>query len=624
MYCDLQCGVGLTCNEILVGGKGMLSRSWILRCNARRGPGHRKFEMDPVLKAQLSQIPDFMSHRSEGRRPVAFATAAPAPLRGRQLSQVHLDESALSGNETTAGDVMFKPVANIDASLMGFPPFLMERLASFGVHRLTPVQSKLFTHCYANFDAAVCGPTGSGKTLGLCIAVISKLMRQGPMNLLSTIVMVPSDILAAQVNGWLHDLWRFPGDPQLTLVLRESEGGADKLLRLIMDDDTVRTEPWLHSNDAPYIVVATPSVLWAAYATKMQLLVDHPLRRQNVSQLRVLPTVDSIFIDEVDAVLPHGNRSAPGNMLLADLVVRNKYEAPLQTIMTSATLAPSTVNHVRRFMKKSIFADLTAQVFENDDAEVLNSSVHQAMSGRTMANRRGVPRPSPKAGNRDEVAANRLLCPPTVQHRFFVANTAAEQVDALNDMVKEVVETAEFVAMQSTSYNAEAEAHVVDHRRAAAAAIRAVVVIDPSMPFDQFTQNVIEKLEIPGRVADHRKLAVNRFRRSDWDTTIDGDAATGPVFLPLTTDVVRGVDVEAATHVVFVAHPASALDYVHWAGRIGRLGAAGTCVVLMRRQNVRHVTGYCESIGVDMKIKRRRYSDVPEVASARYLASDDN
>jgi superfamily II DNA/RNA helicase len=92
----------------------------------------------------------------------------------------------------------------------------------------------------------------------------------------------------------------------------------------------------------------------------------------------------------------------------------------------------------------------------------------------------------------------------------------------------------------------------------------------------------------------------------DSRTTTGVDAR----FVVMGAEATRGVDLPGATHVFVAMRPSSALDYVHFAGRVGRMGVKGVAASLMRRGDVRHVNDFCEAVGVDFRVERRKFAQV--------------
>jgi superfamily II DNA/RNA helicase len=71
----------------------------------------------------------------------------------------------------------------------------------------------------------------------------------------------------------------------------------------------------------------------------------------------------------------------------------------------------------------------------------------------------------------------------------------------------------------------------------------------------------------------------------------------GKTKMLIATDVAaRGLDIQGVTHVVHVDFPRDIAQYVHRAGRTGRMGANGTVISLVTEREERELKRYCQEL----------------------------
>ncbi|RNF27556.1 putative ATP-dependent DEAD/H RNA helicase [Trypanosoma conorhini] len=553
------------------------------------------------LPRRFRDVPEeFTDIRSSDCRPLVFTPRRPEPLRAvASLSDIVVDEAALQ--TSSLQELSQKPVAKLDSERMGLPPHLVQYLhrrfsseasprdaslrgggAGAGFQGLTMVQARALQHLYAQQDVALCAPTGTGKTFALCLALVARLMRDGPMKLFSVLFLAQNDHLCRQIARWMQEMWWFEADDRLVFAATSDVPPSvvyQRLTRELVRDAAGNVVRSLDRR--PYVCVATPEVFWEFFQRRKQSILRREAaagrRKHSFALTPVLPSIDLVVVDEVDDVLPSTRPDAAGNLLMKELYRFVKYQAPVQLVFTSATLAGSTVNHVRRFLKKSVLESRTSRIFESE----MESFAQKAKATGNLSKAR---------------------VPDGIQHRFYTADTLEEQRECVAAAVRE------------SGPGDESPAHPMGEMKALvilpnSGSVDLFVqrVLTPAQPDDKFTVEMLDTLQEPRKRRGGREGVA---RSGPPAAALDVNASsTGarPVrqFILCLSSAVRGIDINDLTHVMILATPQSALDYAHWCGRVGRLGGSGVSVVIMSRFAVRKMSAFCDTLNIPFKVGRR-------------------
>lgn len=535
-------------------------------------------------------LKDFTDLRTSSSRPVMFTARRPDALASdHALNSIRLrnDDAQDAFLALKRGaDTSQQSVAFIDAEKMGLPTALITFLETKKQFTgLTPIQARALQHLYGRQEVAMCAPTGTGKTYALCIGLIARLMRDGPMKTMSTLFLCPSPALCRQVERWLKEMWWFEDDGRLVCVADGSRPLKHMYPRLAS------------KNRSPYILVATPEFAWQFYLcrlvgiAKRQKRFGKDLSKYSLALTPAMPSVDTIIVDEVDAVLPPGAPNAPGNLLLKEMYRQVKYQAPVQLVFSSATLSGSMVNHIRKFMKKHLLEGRTSRLFEHALTNTPTSTPHALPAGQTQM---------------CKTLTSRVSVPENIEHLFFTADRPDEDVAVLSGALAGFGPLAGrrmlCIVPEDTDISGDGVAHL--WRQVAARCSRE--------PHGTVTA-ILQFIGAKSRCAEKSSRVLEGH-------VGDGGPASFEVLVCRTSQV-RGLDLEHVTFCVVLAQPQSMLEYAQWCGRVGRIGQQGTVLMVLNRSFVRHMRQFCEHLNVPFKLQKRHEAvDVTPRIAARTVA----
>jgi hypothetical protein len=419
------------------------------------------------------------------------------------------------------------------------------------------------------------------------------------------------------MERWLREMWWVqPYDSRLLFAATpdRSVRDIDDCLGGYSRYDAEKGR-YMFVDERPYLVVATPEVMWGFYERRKAKMIQREkaglVKRRNFSLTPVIASVDTLIVDEVDAVLPSNISDAPGNLLLGELYRFVKFQAPIQLIFNSATLSGSTVNHVRRFMKKNMLESKSSRIFETEAASV--SREEGAAEGyATPASARSLaPSAMRAAGNAESLSTaertrrtsiiSKVTMPASIQHLFMTADTPDEQRECIMKVLAKL-------AAASSEHQ---ESFPQPDDGATGSVLRALFVLpndESQRQQDEFIEAVLKPafvhccsaLAVP--VVHVRASAKERVSMSKSVTNDDGSSSAAFVCL---ADAARGLNFASLDVVVILCRPRTMLEYAHLAGRVGRMGQAGLAVTVMQRSFVRVMSAFCDSLGLPFRVERR-------------------
>jgi len=114
-------------------------------------------------------------------------------------------------------------------------PLLARAVAERGYTTLTPVQEQTLAVTLRGRDAAVQSQTGTGKTAAFLITILEKFLREGARRRTTSLIIVPTRELAAQIEGEALLLNRYAGFTVGCLFGGVGYAGQESLLKKGLD-----------------------------------------------------------------------------------------------------------------------------------------------------------------------------------------------------------------------------------------------------------------------------------------------------------------------------------------------------------------------------------------------------
>ena len=482
---------------------------------------------------------------------------------------------------------------------LGVAPWLAARVDELGFVEPSAVQQVALPFLSSHKDAVLQAQTGSGKTLAYLLPLLSRIDRS--RHATQVVILVPTRELGLQVSAVAK---------KLTAGQTDESGNRVLVMSLLEGSRNRRQRAWAWA-EPPQVIVSQPTtfdkVCGRAFGTVVRVVhmiappyfclpVINPLQMLARGGLRCSEVV-AVVVDEVDACcdLTSPTGSALYTILSKHLspsyeesslveagaakerpdqlesTARIGFRGQRQTIFTSASIPQS-----RHFIKQCV----QRRWFLHDEPEFIHV----------------------------EDAGNAFLCSPPSQisHTFY--RTPKE---------KKLGSLRAFLRREASSGRLE----------------RAVVFVRGTRPLDQIAVVLREDLRpFFGAHADGSSGSVGGGSREDDGTDLGSDGGvydddelvgilhedlglngragvvdafrSGAVRVLLSTDLAaRGIDVPETTHVVQFDMPLTSDQYLHRAGRTGRMGRPGAVLTLGQESELFVIERIANSLSIQINVK---------------------
>lgn len=456
-----------------------------------------------------------------------FATYARAHTQTKAAGQTPLHSDAQQTFESAFSQQM--------------PSWLVQRCAQLGFKSPTIVQETALVHIFAGKDVVLQAQTGSGKTLAYCLPVLSRV--DPARSAVQTVIVVPTRELALQVSAILKQL--ASSSPDKILIMSLMEGSQNR-----------RQQLWAVA-EPPHIVVGNPKAI-------QRLITAGRLR---------LSAVNTVVVDEVDACLLSDETRQELHVLLSRYLSNSFKQAEEQKAVDDSSAGVVCSGPASKFVENSVFNDQAIQFrkdvfamssagrssYRNNRQTILcSATIPQRQYFAMQCYKNGWTETLPEVLH---VSASELM-PAQVQHEAIECEMRAKL-----SCIKYLLRTEAVAWAGNTSY--------VEQQP-----FQAIIFADS----DESTEEIFATLcNDPSFSASSACMLTEAMGLDSRAKALDAVRSCQSKVLVCTEILARGIDVPSITHVFQFTLPSKSENYLHRAGRTGRLGRRGKVITLISK-----------------------------------------
>ncbi|RGB24921.1 P-loop containing nucleoside triphosphate hydrolase protein [Rhizophagus diaphanus] len=465
-------------------------------------------------------------------------------------------------NRTTAYPVSQLSVKNVDNfKNLGIREVLCKALRqNFNITKPTPCQQKLIPSILSGNDVLIRDLTGSGKTFGIVLALLSKTrivpksLSRSSIPITTNLLVVPSRELAFQIESWIHSLFRDTNLPMKSIIQV-----AVKTAQEIEEEQLVNFR-----KTPPHLLVGTAKRL-------LELVENHGIKFHGLNTLA---------LDEVDHLI-----KLPGKHANLKKIINREIHPKPTELLARHILSGLNNDNNESSRNEKIYYRYKPQVIVS--SATLNRALRYYFKDNQLA-------PNPifvdmSQGN---------YSPPTITHHCLTI-------------------TSNHIRNLTTSNSTSEEERIQDFEEDDDRMIDSVVgtielekqMIQTGIIFVNHKINVPELVKkfreygIPAKELSSSYIPTISEQGYSYNSlsTIEtdlNDIVTQSTFSPKTTIYVaqeftsRGIDIPNISHVFILGVPSSAAEYLHMSGRTGRMGRDGKVISFIKDGQKRVMMNY--------------------------------
>ncbi|CCW60451.1 unnamed protein product [Phytomonas sp. EM1] len=454
---------------------------------------------------------------------------------------------------------------------------LVIALRNLKIRQLTELQGALIPLILKGKHVIAHSETGTGKSFAIALAIANRIIRGGINYRLHTIILVPTEELTLQYDKWF----------------RHFGGCTSQVVQAAIDSIPLEAQLARLHNVQPHVLVGTPQRI-ADINRHSPTTIGEKLRRK----------VDCVVLDEADLILStpvnYGRQRLSGANIVDRIFRSQPDEVPAQLIAASATVDGATAQLLNTWTRNDKAVRLTTSFVEH--------SIPPTISFYFFSETRAYPL------CKGLELILRLICRQVDLPRILLF-TEEEQVMPLCRMLVE----------QLQPNIPEAEQFLKGGRSNRERFFAAPLCSTLPQTQDDGTsvhtrgQNPLENGVSPGASSSPRRSQLIAQARHVYvkDSSTLSKLNEGDLLIGVSSFAIsRGLHVDGVTHVILYGSCPPATQFVHCAGRTGRMGAEGDVIVLFPPSSGRTVQQVCHSL--DLSFKPGKLETVADM-----LSSDD-
>ncbi|GET02249.1 DEAD/DEAH box helicase [Rhizophagus clarus] len=434
-----------------------------------------------------------------------------------------------TNSELSASQLSIKNIDNFRD--LGIRESLCKALRqNYNITKPTPCQQKLIPPILSGNDVLIRDLTGSGKTFGIVLALLSKTL--------------PSRELAFQIELWIHSLFRDTNLPMKSIIQV-----AVKTVREIEEEQLLNLR-----KSPPLLLVGTAKRL-------LELVENHGLKFHGLNTLA---------LDEADHLI-----KLPGKYANIKKIINREIHPKPTELLARHILSELNNDNNETSRSEMVYYRNKPQVIVS--SATLNRTLRYYFKDNQLA-------PNPifidmSQGN---------YSPPTISHhcltitsnniRNLATSISANEEERIQDFEED-----DDRMVDSVVGTIELEQQMIQ---------TGIIFVNHKINVPNLVKK-FRKYGIPAKELSSSYIPTINERGYSYNSlsTIEtdlNDFVTKPTFSPNTTIYVaqeftsRGIDIPNISHVFILGVPSSAVEYLHMSGRTGRMGRDGKVISFIK------------------------------------------